>query len=85
MAAPTRPAPTSVVRAPSTCATGPVNANERGTRPIEMNQSKLDTRPSSRPGTRRCFVVTHTMRPALSSPLKTKLAAMSCHGNRASP
>ena len=66
-------------------ATGPVSANEIGTSPIEMNQSRLDTRPSSRPGMRRCFVVVHTIGPAASSALKTKLAAMSCHGKSRQP
>ena len=83
--APSTPAPTSVRRAPARLATGPVNANESGSRPMEMNQSRLDTRPSSCRGTRRCFVVTHTMVPAVSSALKRKHASMACHGAWASP
>ena len=85
IAAPMSPAPTSVARTPKAAATGPVSANEIGTRPIEMNQSRLETRPRRRPGMRRCFVVIHTISPAASSALKTKLAAMSCHAKSANP
>ena len=70
---------------PAPSATGPVSANETGTRPMEMNQSKLATRPSSAVGTSRCFVVAHTIVPAVSSALKTKHAAMTCHETLASP
>ena len=85
IAPPMSPAATSVARTPNAPATGPTSAYDSGTSPIEMNQSRLETRPSSRPGMRRCFVVVHTISPALSNALKTKLAAISCHGSRANP
>jgi hypothetical protein len=85
IALPISPAPTSVVRAPMASATGPVNAYESGTRPIEMNQSKLETRPSIRPGTSRCLVVIHTMSPALSRALNAKQKTIACQGSRAMP
>ena len=50
-----------------------------------MNQSKLETRPSSRLGTRRPLVVAQTIVPAPSSALNAKQAAIACHGNRARP
>src|SRR5215210_7325303 len=82
---PSTPAPMRVSRTPKTAATGPVRAKEIGTRPIEMNQSKLDTRPRSLSGTRRPLVVAHTIVPAPSSALKMKLATIACHGNLAMP
>ena len=45
---PISPAATSVARAPMHAAIGSVSANEIGTRPIEMNQSKLETQPKMR-------------------------------------
>lgn len=50
-----------------------------------MNQSKLETRPSRRAGTSHCFVVIHTMSPALSSASNAKQKAMACQGSRAIP
>ncbi len=62
--APRTPAPISVGRAPKRLAAGPVNANDSGSNPIEMNQSRLETRPSSCRGTSRCLVVAQTIVPA---------------------
>jgi hypothetical protein len=45
--------------------TGPVRAKETGSRPIEMSQSRLETRPSISPGTWRCLAVAHTIVPAV--------------------
>jgi hypothetical protein len=42
----TTPAATSVPRVPIAPATGPVRAKDSGSRPIEMSQSRLETRPS---------------------------------------
>ena len=50
-APPITAAPTSVARTPTSEAAGAVNANERGRRPIEINQSRLETRPRSDAGT----------------------------------
>src|SRR5436190_2904469 len=50
-APPTRAAPTSVARAPTAPATGAVSAKEIGSRPIEISQSRLETRPSIEIGT----------------------------------
>ena len=50
-----------------------------------MNQSKLETRPRRRSGTRRPFVVAQTIVPAPSRALKTKLATIACHGKRGEP
>ena len=77
-APPSSPAPISVGCAPNVFATGPVSAYDTGTSAVEMNQSKLETRPMSRAGTSRCFVVIHTMRPALSSALNRKQNAIAC-------
>jgi len=44
--APRTPAPINVARVPKRFAAGPVSANDSGVRPIEMNQSRLETRPS---------------------------------------
>ena len=49
--APTRPAAMIVFCAPSAPATGPVRANETGTRPVETSQSRLEIRPSRSRGT----------------------------------
>ena len=82
---PIRPAPTSVVWAPIAALTGPVSANDSGSRPIEISQSRLDTRPSSAAGTWRCLAVAHTIVPAVSSALKARLASMSCQTALARP
>ena len=58
---------------------GPVSARDTGTRPIEISQSRLETRPSIDVGTCRCFAVAQTIVPAVSSALKTKHASISCH------
>src|SRR6478735_7064567 len=79
IAAPTRPAPTRVARTPSAAATGAVSANEMGSRPIEISQSRLETRPSIELGTWRCLIVAQTIVPAVSSALKTRHASISCH------
>ena len=44
--APRTPATISVVRAPISPLAGPVRAKDSGSRPIEMSQSRLETRPS---------------------------------------
>ena len=49
--APATPASTRVFWAPTSALTGPVRAKERGSRPIEISQSRLDTRPSMPAGT----------------------------------
>ena len=83
--APAAPATTSAVWAPIAAATGPVTANEIGSRPIEISQSRLDTRPSIAAGTSRCLSVIHTIVPAVSSALNAKLANISCQAELASP
>ena len=65
--------------------TGPVRAKDSGSRPIEISQSRLETRPSSAAGTWRCLAVAHTMVPAVSSALKARLASMSCQTAEARP
>ena len=50
-----------------------------------MNQSKLETRPSRRRGTNRCFVVAHTIVPAASKALNAKQAAAICQWDRRKP
>jgi hypothetical protein len=65
--------------------TGAVSAKETGTRPIEISQSRLETRPSRCPGTWRCLAVAHTIVPAVSSALKARLASMSCQTAVATP
>ena len=60
---PSAPASASVVRAPSTSATGPVSANDSGVRPSETNQSRLDTRPSISGGTSVFISVFQTIMP----------------------
>jgi hypothetical protein len=76
--APTTPAATSVPRVPIAPATGPVRAKDSGSRPIEMSQSRLETRPSMARGTWRCFVVAQTIVPAVSRALNATAASMSC-------
>lgn len=39
-------APTSVSRAPISAVAGPVSATDRGSSPVEVSQSRLETRPS---------------------------------------
>ena len=56
-AAPIRPAPISVASTPNAAASGPTTAKLSGTPPIEISQSRLDTRPSRWPGTSRCSSV----------------------------
>ena len=82
---PSTPAPTSVVCAPIAPLTGPVSAKDSGSRPIEISQSRLDTRPSSAAGTWRCLTVAHTIVPAVSSALKARLASISCQTALARP
>lgn len=77
-AAPATPATRNVVRAPMAAASGAVRAKESGTRPIDTNQSRLETRPSRARGTRRCFTVSHTTVPADSKPLNSMLTTMAC-------
>ena len=77
-AEPRRPARRKVPRAPISPLTGAVMAKERGTSPVEMNQSRLDTRPSSALGTSRCFTVSHTTVPAASKALNRTLISMAC-------
>ena len=77
--APSTPAPISVVRSPSAALTGPVMAKDTGSRPIEISQSRLETRPSSSVGTSRCLVVAHAIVPAVSRLLKATLAIISPH------
>src|SRR3712207_6964086 len=59
---------------PMAPATGAVSAYESGTNPIETNQSRLDTRPRSSAGTRRCFVVAHQTRDRKSTRLNSSHA-----------
>src|SRR5947208_2300373 len=84
-AAPTSAAPTNVARTPIAAATGAVSANDSGRSPIEISQSRLETRPSIDVGTCRCFIVAHRIVPAASRPLKTKHAAINCQAAVASP
>jgi hypothetical protein len=83
--APTIAAPTSVARTPTAAATGAVRAKETGRSPIEISQSRLDTRPSIAFGTCRCFTVAQTIVPAVSRALKTRQAIMSCQAAVAIP
>ena len=78
-AAPSTPAATNVARTPIAALTGPVSAKDRGSSPIEMSQSRLETRPSMAAGTWRCFIVAQTIVPAVSKPLKIMQASISCH------
>ena len=59
-------------------ATGAAAAYDSGSSAVETNQSTLDTRPSSRPGTSRCLAVAQAIVPAASSPFTTTHAAASC-------
>src|SRR3954471_24425360 len=77
--APRRPAPTRVCRTPSHEATGATAAYDSGNSAVETNQSTLETRPSSLPGTRRCFAVAQATAPAASSPLTNTQATANCH------
>src|SRR6266545_1070147 len=76
---PAIPAANSVFEAPNDAATGPVRANETGTRPADANQSRLETRPSMSPGTRRWSSVRHTIPPEAEKPKRTTLASIACH------
>jgi hypothetical protein len=82
---PIRPAPTSVARAPIAPLTVPVSAKDSGSSPIEISQSRLETRPSSAGGTWRCFAVAQTMVPAVSRALNARLASISFHTASAKP
>ena len=84
-APPIAAAPTSVARAPTAAATGAVNAKESGRSPIEISQSRLETRPSIDAGTWRCFSVAQTIVPAASSALKSRHASPSCQVALAKP
>ena len=75
---PIAPAKNSVVDAPAEAAMGPVSANEIGTSPAEASQSRLETRPSSAPGTRRWSSVCQTTSPAAERPNRTALASIAC-------
>ena len=81
----TSPARTSVVRAPSASAIGPVTANEIGSRLTETNQSKLVTRPSRSVGTRRCMSVVQAMMAAVKPAAPIALVSISCQSSVASP
>src|SRR5829696_602905 len=67
VSAPRAPATASVSRAPISSATGPVIAKDTGVRPIDTNQSRLDTRPSSSDGTSVFISVFHTTSAAVPS------------------
>src|SRR5205807_1472699 len=82
---PRSPAATRVVRAPTTWAAQPASPKERGSSEIEMNQSRLDTRPRREAGTNRCLAVSHTIVPAVSRAWKARLTAISCQPAVASP
>ncbi len=58
---PRTPAQIIVVLAPKASASGPTAANDSGTPPIVIIQSRLDTRPKSSDGTRRCRIVNQMM------------------------
>lgn len=73
------PAAINVLRTPIAALTGPVSANDSGSRPIEISQSRLETRPSSEVGTRRCFAVAQMIVPAVSSELNARLASIRPH------
>src|SRR4029453_4344392 len=64
--APRTPAATSVCRTPMSDATGAAAAYDNGSNTGETKQSTLDTPPSSRPGTSRCFAVAQAIVPAAS-------------------
>ena len=66
-------------------AAGAVSANESGSSPIEIIQSRLETRPSIEAGTCRCFMVAQTMVPAVSNALKARQAIISCQAAVAIP
>src|SRR6185503_6703700 len=72
------PAPARVASAPIPAATGPVSANEIGTREVETSQSRLVTRPSRRTGTRDWISVPQTIRPEAKSACWTKDDAIAC-------
>ena len=73
------PASASVVRAPSSDATGPVIANESGVRPIDTNQSKLDTRPSISAGTSVFMSVFQMIMPTVPRPNERTAIRHICH------
>jgi len=83
--APTVPASSSVVRAPSSAAAGAVRANDTGRPAMEMNQSRLETRPISSGGTKRCLVAAQAIVPAASIALITTEASTSCQRDCAIP
>jgi len=64
---------------------GAVSANDSGSRPIEISQSRLDTRPSIDAGTWRCLRVAQTIVPAVSSALKARQTTTSSQVAVASP
>ncbi len=78
MRLPSTPDRASVVRAPSSSATGPVTAKESGISPIDTNQSKLDTRPSISAGTSVFIMVFQTTMPAVPSPKDTSAIRHIC-------
>ena len=80
-----RAAPISVALTPTSPATGAVSAKESGSRPIEISQSRLETRPSMEAGTWRCLIVAQTIVPAVSSPLNRRQATISCQDEVARP
>jgi len=84
-AAPSNPAPISVVCAPTAALTGPVSASESGSRPVDTSPSRLEIRPSRCGGTWRCLAVAQTIRPAVSKALKTRLTIISCQTDEARP
>ena len=83
--APSAPAHIKVWRTPRAALTGPVSAYDSGSRPIEIIQSRLDTRPRSCEGTWRCLAVAHAIVPAVSSVLNRTLASIRPHRPLAKP
>ena len=83
IAPPIAAAPTRVARAPTRSATGAVSAKDNGNSPIEISQSRLETRPSIDAGTCRCLIVAQTIVPAVSSALKSRQATMRLRAARA--
>ena len=61
------------------------NSLDQFVRPIEISQSRLETRPSSAEGTSLCLIVAHTIVPAVSNALNRKLAIISCQTAAARP
>ena len=84
-AAPIRPAPISVASTPNAAASGPTTAKLSGTPPIEISQSRLETRPSRWPGTSRCSRVNQITTSAVMQLSETNATAIACHTEETSP